>query len=227
MMNDFNSRRKAKRKILIESSFVFFIAISPFLYKLYDYFPENPEATISFLGMIIDNNGFPDISTYVWFLMSKIVPLYLMIFWFMTAKNWWYHIILIPIAMYAFQVFEVIFDSDDYVDTANFWWLIPICMTIIPIVYFIRIKLYDKYVHGIDLEAMDAELKILKKTIPIEDKSSTHDKGNQDNEDKANEPLMGYQSFSEYINTKFSTENIERQFKRFQNNLKGWLHLKF
>lgn len=226
-MNDFNSKRKAKRKILIESSFVFFIAISPFLYKLYDYFPENPEATISFLGMIIDNNGFPDISTYVWFLMSKIVPLYLMLFWFMTAKNWWYHIILIPIAMYAFQVFEVIFDSDDYVDTENIWWLIPICMTIIPIVYFIRIKLYDKYVHGIDLEAMDAELKTLKKTIPVEDKSSTHDKGNQDNEDKANEPQIGYQSFSEYLNSKLSTENIERQFKRFQNNLKGWLHLKF
>ncbi|MDA8686530.1 hypothetical protein N9L94_05910, partial [Robiginitalea sp.] len=28
-----------------------------------------------------------------------------------------------------------------------------------PFVYFIRIKIYDKYVHGIDLEAMDAELK--------------------------------------------------------------------
>ncbi len=111
-MNDFNSRRKAKRKILIESSFVFFIAISPFLYKLYDYLPENPEATISFLGITIDNNGFSDVSTYFWFLMSKIIPLYLMVFWFMTAKNWWYHIILIPIAMYAFQLWGIINESN-------------------------------------------------------------------------------------------------------------------
>lgn len=226
-MNDINSKNKAKRKILIESSFVFFIAISPFLYKLYDYLPETPEATFSFLGMTIDNNGFPDVSTYVWFLMSKIVPLYLMIFWFMTAKNWWYHIILIPIAMYAFQVFEVVFDSDDYVDTENIWWLLPLCMIIIPVVYFIRIKLYDKYVHGIDLEAIDAELKTINKTVPREDKSSTHDEGQQDNNDIANEPHVGYQSFSEYLNTALSTNNIERKFKAFQNSLKGWLHLKF
>ena len=35
-------------------------------------------------------------------------------------------------------------------------------MFITPVVYFIRLKLVDKYVHGIDLEAMDQELKILK-----------------------------------------------------------------
>ncbi|MBD1262487.1 hypothetical protein HZY62_17950 [Maribacter polysiphoniae] len=162
MMNDLKAKKRAKKKLIIESIFIFFIAISPFLYKIYDYLPEDPEATISFLGITIGNGGFEDVSMYVWFLMSKIVPLYLMILWFMTSKNWWYHIILIPIAMYAFQLFEVIFDSDDYVDTENIWWLLPICMIIIPIVYFIRIKLYDKYVHGIDLEAIDAELKSLK-----------------------------------------------------------------
>ncbi len=49
-----------------------------------------------------------------------------------------------------------------YVDTENVMWLLPICMVIIPFVYFVRVKLYDKYVHGIDLEAMDAELKLYK-----------------------------------------------------------------
>jgi len=220
-------KKKAKKKILIESSFVFFIAISPFLYKLYDYLPEDPEATISFLGITIGNGGFPDISMYVWFLMSKIVPLYLMIFWFMTAKNWWYHIIIIPIAMYAFQLFEVIFDSDNNIDTENIWWLIPICMVIVPIVYFIRIKLYDKYVHGIDLEAMDAELRTIKKRMPEEDNSSVNDEGDQDNKDKVDEPQMVYQSFSEYLNSAFSTNNIERKYRQFQNNFKGWLRLKF
>lgn len=161
-MNDSKARLRVKRKIIIESVFVFFIAISPFLYKIYDFMPKEPEETISIFGFVIDNHGFSDVATYFWFLMSKIIPLYLMVFWFMTAKNWWYHIILIPIAMYAFQVFEVVFDSDDYVDTENIWWLLPILMVIIPIVYFIRIKLYDKYVHGIDLEAMEAELKSLK-----------------------------------------------------------------
>ena len=227
MMSELKGKKKIKKKIFLESIFVFFIALSPFLYKVYDYLPEDPEATISIFGVIIDNNGFHDVSTYIWFLMSKIVPLYLMVFWFMTAKNWWYHIILIPIAMYAFQVFEVVFDSDDFVDTENIWWLLPICMVIIPIVYFIRIKLYDKYVHGIDLEAMDAELKKIKKTMPVDDKTSAYDEDDQDNKDKVDEPQMGYQSFSEYLNSTFSTNNIEQKFKHFQNNLKGWLHLKF
>ena len=35
-------------------------------------------------------------------------------------------------------------------------------MVIVPIVYFIRIKLVDKHIHGIDLKAMDTELQILK-----------------------------------------------------------------
>ncbi|MFZ9030057.1 MAG: hypothetical protein ACO20F_02125 [Robiginitalea sp.] len=35
-------------------------------------------------------------------------------------------------------------------------------MVVIPFVYFIRLKLFDKYVHGIDLEAMSAELEYYK-----------------------------------------------------------------
>ena len=197
---------------------VFFIAISPFIYKLYDYLPENPEATISFLGMTIDKNGFPDISTYAWFLVSKFVPLYLLIFWFLTSKNWWYHIILIPIAMYAFQIFEVIYSDDLYVDTENIWWLLPICMLVIPFVYLIRIKLYDRHVHGIDLEAMEAELHSLKQKQL---------KGKNIEVNRAELPKVEYRSLSEWLNQELSTARLEQLFRQFQNNLKNWLHLKF
>ncbi|MEP0304601.1 MAG: hypothetical protein ABJD98_15835, partial [Maribacter dokdonensis] len=157
-----SKKKKAKKKIFLESLLVFFIAISPFLYKTYDYLPYDSNGDVSILGFTLDGNGFPDASTYLWFLTSKIVPLYLLIFWFLTSRDWWYHIIIIPIAMYAFQMFEVFYDSDHYIDTDNIWWIIPICMITIPFVYFIRIKLYDKHVHGIDLEAMEAELEDLK-----------------------------------------------------------------
>ena len=155
-------KKKAKKKIFLESIVVFFIAISPFLYKLYEYLPINPDGTVSIFWFTIGTNGFDEAPTYIWFLAGKLIPLYLLVFWFLTSKDWWYHIIIIPIAMYAFQLFEVIFDSDLQIDTENIWWIIPICMITIPFVYFIRIKLYDKHVHGIDLEAMDAELQELK-----------------------------------------------------------------
>jgi len=201
-------KSKAKRKILLESVFVFFIAISPFLYKLYDFLPENPEATVSILGITIDKNGFPDVSTYIWFMMSKIIPLYLLIFWFLTSKNWWYHIILIPIAMYAFQVFEVVFDSDNVIDTENLFWLLPICMVVVPFVYLIRLRLIDKYVHGIDLEAMEAELNTLKEKAnytPTTDEELEKLKNN---------------TLSEIINRKLSTHRLEAWFQQFLQNLK-------
>ena len=208
MMSNNTPKSKAKRKILLESVFVFFIAISPFLYKLYDFLPENPEATVSILGITIDKNGFPDVSTYIWFMMSKIIPLYLLIFWFLTSKNWWYHIILIPIAMYAFQVFEVVFDSDNVIDTENLFWLLPICMVVVPFVYLIRLRLIDKYVHGIDLEAMEAELNTLKEKAnytPTTDEELEKLKNN---------------TLSEIINRKLSTHRLEAWFQQFLQNLK-------
>ena len=199
---------------------VFFIAISPFLYKLYEYIPGESKDSIAFLGLTLGSHGFADVSTFVWFMMGKIVPLYLLIFWFLTVKNWWYHIILIPIAMYAFQIFEVLYNYDNDIDTENLLWLLPICIIIIPFVYFLRIKIYDKHVLGIDLDAMDAELEELKsKDLTSEtesvDKSVTED-------DKLHK-----NSISDEISTKLSTGNIENMLKGLQERVQGWLHFKF
>ena len=142
-----------------------------------------------------------------------------MIFWFLTSRDWWYHIIIIPIAMYAFQLFEVLYDSDDVVDTDNIWWLIPICMITIPFVYFIRVKLYDKHVHGIDLEAMDAELEELKaKGLNNKDDVSIINATDKDD--------VEIPTISEDINSKLSTGNLENIFKNVQNRIQGWLQLK-
>lgn len=60
--------------------------------------------------------------------------------------------------MYAFQIFSILNDDKKYIDELEIYWLIPIMMIIIPIVYFIRIKLFDKHVYGIDIAKIDAEL---------------------------------------------------------------------
>lgn len=213
--------KKAQRKILMESIMVFFVAISPFLYKLYEYIPGATGDSVSFLGLTITSHGFADVSTFIWFMMGKIVPLYLLIFWFLTVKNWWYHIILIPIAMYAFQIFEVLFNYDNDIDTENLLWLLPICTVIIPFVYFLRIKLYDKHVLGIDLEAMDAELEELKNKGFHTNDQKLNDKDSIQKENDAN------LSFTEKVNTKLSTHSIELFLKRIQERLQGWLHFKF
>ena len=157
-----NQRKKTKKRFLLESIAILLIIGSPFIFKSHEYIPEDPDYVISFLGLEITKNGFENVSVYIWFLLGKILPLYLLIIWFLTCKHWWYHILLIPICMYAFQIFEVMYSEDLYIDTENVLWLLPVCMVVIPFVYFIRLKLFDKYVHGIDLEAMDAELQYYK-----------------------------------------------------------------
>jgi len=156
----------AKKRIIIESFVAFLIVLSPFIFKSHEYLPDNENVeTINFLWFELGTNGFPSIEMHGWFLVGKIVPLYLLLIWFFTCKHWWYHIILIPVLMYTFQLFESFFspsESEAVADSQNLMWLLPVCIIVIPFVYFIRLKLYDKHVHGIDLESMDTELNILK-----------------------------------------------------------------
>jgi hypothetical protein len=159
---DSNKRGKARKRFLIESFWLLLIIGSPFIFKLHEYVPSGPDDTFNFLGIEFTKNGFQSVDVHIWFLLGKLIPLYLLTIWFFTCKHWWYHILLIPICMYAFQIFEGIYAQDGVVDTDNVLWLLPVCMVVITFVYFIRLKLFDKYVHGIDLEAMDAELQYYK-----------------------------------------------------------------
>jgi hypothetical protein len=151
-------KQLTKKRFTLESLAVLLILITPFLFKIHEYIPENPEDKVTILGLELNNNGFQNVSIYVWFLLGKFIPLYLLTIWFLTCKHWWYHILLIPLCMYAFQIFEVLYSNDNYIDVENVLWILPVCMILIPFVYFLRLKLFDKYVHGIDMEAMAAEL---------------------------------------------------------------------
>lgn len=212
-----SKRKKAKYRIFMDSAMVFFVVMAPFVFKIHEYLPRNPNETFGFLGFTIGQNQFADVSTYVWFLLGKFIPLYLLFIWFFTCKHWWYHAILIPITMYAFQIFEVVYSDDKYVDSENLLWLLPICMVIIPFVYFVRVKLYDKYVHGIDLEAMDAELEALKSKNEINDISEVLD-------EELDETLQN-ESIADELDRKLSTRNLEQAAKQFQLQLQNLLNL--
>jgi magnesium-transporting ATPase (P-type) len=159
MKNDINKigAKKKSKSIYIGSIVALLIAITPYLFYTYEYFPDQPIYETWFFNYESKFN----LSIYVtmWLLMGKLIPFMLLILWFFTCKHWWYHIILIPIAMYAFQIFSALAEDTNIVDEVEIYWLIPIMLVVTPFVYFIRVKLFDKYVLGIDLEAIDAELK--------------------------------------------------------------------
>ena len=113
--------------------------------------------------------------------------------------------------MYAFQLFEVVYSEDDYIETENILWLLPVCMVVITFVYFIRAKLYDKYVHGIDLEAMEAELQSIKERQNKDQISPIENAENPTNEIDLSE--------------KVSKRTLSKMFKQFQHSLKNLFNI--
>lgn len=132
------------------------IAISPYIFYLYNDVPSTPTWD-TFFGTI-ESNYYQNMNDMMWIFLGKFVPFYLLILWFLTCKHWWYHVILIPMSMYAFQLFYVINDESNYFDEVEIYLVIPIMLIIAPIVYLIRRKIFEKYVYGIDLKKIEEEL---------------------------------------------------------------------
>lgn len=149
-----------RRSLITGSIVALLIAISPYLFYFYKSTPENTNTWDTFL-FTITTDAYEDIYMLSWFFIIKFIPLMLLTLWFFTCKHWWYHVILIPMAMYCFQLFSVINDETNIVDEVELIYLIPIMMIVIPFVYLIRLKIFDKVVHGIDLKKLDEELERL------------------------------------------------------------------
>ncbi|THD67946.1 hypothetical protein E7Z59_09865 [Robertkochia marina] len=139
--------------LIIGSLVALLIAISPYIFYLYESFPKANTWQTDFFYFTSEY----ELYTSAWLFLGKFVPLYLFIIWFITCKHWWYHVILIPISMFVFQLISVMNDLK-YLDEVEIYFIIPVMMIVIPLVYLVRLKLFDKVVHGIDLRKIDEEL---------------------------------------------------------------------
>lgn len=154
------TKKDKARSIIVGSIVAFLIAITPYLFYLYESFPDTQKFETIF--GTFETNAVPNVRTYMWVFLSKFVPLLLLILWFLTCKHWWYHVILIPAAMYLFQLISVMNQDAQFIDESEIYWIIPIMAVIIPIVYLIRVKLFDKVIYGIDLKQIEKEIESYK-----------------------------------------------------------------
>ncbi|MEG9326897.1 hypothetical protein V6B16_03025 [Salinimicrobium catena] len=134
------------------------IAFSPYLFYLYEIFPSGPVWENSFFTY--ESKYYENVLTAAWTYLGKITPLFLLFIWFFTCKHWWYHVILVPITMYFFQLISIFYD-DVYIDskvmdTDQLLYLAPFFIAILCIVYLIRIKIFDR-IYGIDLSEIERE----------------------------------------------------------------------
>ncbi|MBK5191735.1 MAG: hypothetical protein JJE07_00745 [Flavobacteriaceae bacterium] len=179
--------------LLLGSVIAFLIAFSPYLFYLYEIFPDGPVWENSFF--IYESKYYENVLTAAWTYLGKITPLMLLFIWFFTCKHWWYHVILIPIAMYTFQL-VVAFYEDVYMDAARFMdidgliYLAPFFFIILVIVYLVRIQIFDR-IYGIDLsELNETDVSIFNNMSTREEKELEFFR--QENPAAANEPEEDY-----------------------------------
>jgi uncharacterized membrane protein len=144
----------ARKSLFIGGVIVLIIAVAPFVFYSYKSFPKSQIWETSLFSISTD---FPNWFNYAWYLVGKIVPLYLLLLWFFTCRHWWHWIILVPIAMYSFQLWGLIRESNNQYDVLEIYYLIPLMMFLVPAVYLVRAKLFAK-VRGDDLSSFEEEL---------------------------------------------------------------------
>ncbi|MDR5590395.1 hypothetical protein [Christiangramia sp. SM2212] len=177
------STKGSSEFLLTGSIIAICIAFSPYLFYSYEIFPSGPVWETSFFSY--ESKYYKDVLTAAWTYTSKLVPFLLLLIWFFTCKHWWYHVILIPMIMYAYQLISVFYDDvylngEFFMDINGLIYLAPFFIAILSIVYLIRIKIFDR-VYGLDLSELDeTEISVFS---PVSDKDLKEIKEFQYDED--------------------------------------------
>jgi len=134
------------------------IALSPYIYYSYEGIP-NSKTWDTFL-FTYHSNYFESANVAMWVLTGKIFPLFLLIIWFFTNRHWWYHAIIVPIFMYVYQIINFFYE-DIYLDKFQLYYMVPVMCLIVPSIYLIRAKMFDKLNDaGKTMEELEAEFMI-------------------------------------------------------------------
>ncbi|WP_369994759.1 hypothetical protein [Winogradskyella sp.] len=91
-------KNKLRRDIWI----IIAILLIPVLAYAYLLFPEKEE--INILGKTIDSSFYSDFQTYAWVVLQKILLILTLAMWYLTAKNWWIKILLVPLLVFVYQL---------------------------------------------------------------------------------------------------------------------------
>lgn len=157
--------KKLSRKAIILGSIVgTLIAATPFLFYLYIFIPD--EVIWNNFLFTYESGYYESAQMGMWMILGKLIPIFLLLIWFFTCKHWWYHAILVPIAMYCYQLGGIIADDSRHFDEFKLMYLVPLMAIIIPSIYLIRAQMFNKLNDaGKTMEELEAEFMIKPTTV--------------------------------------------------------------
>src|SRR5690606_18827011 len=130
-----------KRNFITGSIIGTLIGASPFLFYLFESVPD--EKVWNTFLFTYHSGYYESAKIAMWMLTGKVIPLFFLVIWFFTCRHWWYHTLLVPITMYIYQIILAI-TQDAYLDEFQIIYLLPIMAIIIPSIYLIRAKVFNK-----------------------------------------------------------------------------------
>jgi len=153
-----------KKNLLIGSVIATLIALTPYFYNLYESVPDIKVWHTSFFTY--ESNYYESLYVVAWTLTNKLIPLFLLFIWFFTNRHWWHHVVLVPIAMYVYQIIIILNDDLSYTDDGQLIYLIPVMAVIIPSIYLIRAKIFNK-INEVNktMEELEEEFKVSPKNF--------------------------------------------------------------
>lgn len=132
---------KFNKSIILGSIFATIIAITPFIYYTYEYVPETKTWETWFFTY--ESGFYEDAQVGIWSILMKAVPVLLLFIWFFTCRHWWYHALLVPIAMFTYQIFGALNDDMEYIDEFQLIHLVPVMTIVIPSIYLMRSHMFN------------------------------------------------------------------------------------
>lgn len=161
---ELNYRQIDRKSLVLGSVIATVIAISPYLYYLHESVPDT-KVWDTFL-FTYNSGYFGSANNAMYFVFSKAIPLLLIFIWFFSCRHWWYHTLLVPIAMYTYQIFSIFNDDNQYVDEFQLIYLIPVMAIIVPTIYLIRARIFNKVNEASkSMEELENELKLSPKNF--------------------------------------------------------------
>lgn len=158
------ANNKLSRSAVVGTILATIIASTPLLYSLHESVPDEP---IWDTFVFTYESGLWESAQYaMWVYTGKIIPLILLLIWFFTCRHWWYHALLVPIVMYAFQILTTYNGDAQRIDEGQIVILLPILVFVIPSIYLIRAKMFNK-INDADktLEELEEEFMIKPKGV--------------------------------------------------------------
>ncbi len=135
-------KNKVGSRAVVGSILGTIIASTPLLFSLHEGVPA--EKVWNTFLFTYDSLLWEDAQYAMWVLTGKFIPLILLLIWFFTNRNWWYHALLVPIVMYIFQIIGTINGDTTHVDEFQLIYMLPIMAIVVPSIYLIRAKMFNR-----------------------------------------------------------------------------------